>query len=133
METLTLTGYTTGLTLRLFPGGKLPNTDWATYKVTFAEGTGENVGIYSASVDETIASKWYAFIGDTAPSNWLDAIPGIVFDLTSEIAAAQATAAALDASKIPRAAAAVTAGASVRRTKVAATSATLDETLEATP
>lgn len=58
----------------------------------------------------------------------LDAITG-----TSATAATQATAAALDASKIPRAAAAVTAGASVRRTKVAATSATLDETLEATP
>lgn len=48
-------------------------------------------------------------------------------------AATQATAAALDASKIPRLSAAVAAGAVVRRNKVAATSTTLDETLEATP
>jgi len=48
-------------------------------------------------------------------------------------AARQATAAALDASKIPRLTDAIAAGAAVRRNKVAATSATLDETLEATP
>jgi len=48
-------------------------------------------------------------------------------------AATQATAAALDASKIPRLSSAVTAGAAIRRNKVAATSTTLDETLEATP
>jgi len=48
-------------------------------------------------------------------------------------AATQATAAALDASKIPRLTDAIAAGAAVRRNKVAATSTTLDETLEATP
>lgn len=129
---LEVTNYPTGATIYAFPSDA-DLTDYVADKVQLVEDPAPNLGRYRCNWDTADGTSVSVFAGATQPASWEDAITGLGFDLSSEIAATQATAAALDASKIPRLTDAIAAGAAVRRTKVAATSATLDETLEATP
>jgi len=54
MELLILTGLDSGQTVSIYPADK-PLDDWATYKVNAPEGTGSDVGRYTASVDPAIS------------------------------------------------------------------------------
>lgn len=129
-----------------------PSTETLTAFMTADGGTGTpNIAGYACDdstgpqrwiVPEALVGQFYVelknSVGDVAGA-WSIIMDDDTNDHRAEdsiaaiTAATQATAAALDASKIPRAASPTTAGAAVRRNKVAATSATLDETLEATP
>lgn len=79
METISLTGYPTGATLYAFPVDQSLD-DWLDYRVLMVEGSGDDVGKYSASVDPEDGYEWYVFIGSSQPI-WGDAIPLVIFDL----------------------------------------------------
>jgi hypothetical protein len=98
--------------------------DWATYRTVMTEGTGADTGRYAADIDDAHGSEWAVFAGSTQPASW---------DLALEVLSVDPAISAAEVKKIPRLAAAVSAGAGVRRTKIAATSSTLDETLGPTP
>lgn len=108
----------TGGTYRAFPASEADFTNWATRKVTLAESG--STGKYSGSLDDTYGYSWLVFASDSTPTSFTQAVAQI--DLYGS-----------ELLKVPRSAAALTAGAATRRNKVAATSSTLDETLEATP
>lgn len=139
MSTTTATflrDYSTALTLKLVSVGGTGTPNAAGYACTNTN------GLQSVSITEALVGEFYGYaydsLGDIAYQGYVvladDTGTYRIDDSLSVITAAtQATAAALDASKIPRLTDAIAAGAAVRRNKVAATSATLDETLEATP
>lgn len=79
METIILTGYPTGATLYAFPVEQSLD-DWTTYRVLMIEGTGDDEGKYTASVDPANGYYWYVFVGSSQPE-WEDALPLIGFNL----------------------------------------------------
>ena len=108
------------------------DVDFASYRVAATE-TGTS-GEFPVPTPPTGATRYVMRErGATLALSYKAYADNLKLSADAATAATQATAAALDASKIPRLSAAVAAGAVVRRNKVAATSATLDETLEATP
>lgn len=108
------------------------DADYATYRVAATE-LGAS-GRFSLSTPPTGATSYEMRVrGASLASSYVVWTEDLLLAANAAIAATQATAAALDASKIPRLTDAIAAGAAVRRNKVAATSTTLDETLEATP
>lgn len=92
MITITLTGYPTGATnlYAYYAGRTLAN--YVADKVLFVEGTGADIGLYTAIVDETKGTQIVAFVGATQPTDWSEQLVGVGWDLTSQIAATQATA-----------------------------------------
>jgi len=112
---LEVTNYPTGATIYAFPS----DADLANYvadKVQLVEDPAPNLGRYRCNWDTADGTSVSVFAGATQPASWEDAITGLGFDLSSEIAATQATAAALDASKIPRLLNPIAAGASAIET-----------------
>ena len=108
------------------------DVDFASYRVAATE-TGTS-GEFPVPTPPTGATRYVMRErGATLALSYKAYADNLKLSADAATAATQATAAALDASKIPRLSAAVAAGAVVRRNKVAATSTTLDETLEATP
>jgi len=118
MELLILTGLDSGQTVSIYPADKALD-DWATYKVNAPEGTGSDVGRYTASVDPSVSLTWVAFLGASQPT-WADVIEGIYWDLSSNISANEVV-------KIQRSASEVAAGDPVTRNKVSATRTQLVE------
>ena len=61
-----------GQTLYAFPdfseGFSL--STWTTNRVELVEGTGANSGVYTAELDETIATLWRVFEGTAQPTDW---------------------------------------------------------------
>lgn len=85
---ISLTGYPTGATIYVFPSSQ-SLADWTTYRVLMVEGTGDDAGLYTASVDPANGTEWLAFVGSSQPT-WADAILGVVFSIenSAEVVAA---------------------------------------------
>lgn len=65
--------------------------DWTTHRVLLTEGTGANVGRYSATLDTDDSADWAVFAGSSQPASWSVAVE--VIGLDTATAAAQAAAA----------------------------------------
>jgi hypothetical protein len=62
-----------GQTYYAFPSNQ-SFADWSTHRVAFAAGSSPNASRYTASVDETASTVWFAFAGSSQPAEWGDAI-----------------------------------------------------------
>lgn len=121
MITITLTGYESGATDLYAYYLDQSLDDYVADKAPFTEGSGSDLGKYTAVVDETKGTQIVAFVGATQPASWAEALVGVSWDLL--IAAIKADpdlgtsdgGLVAEVNKIPRAAAAVTAGAAQQK------------------
>jgi hypothetical protein len=79
MKLLALFDYDAGAELYVYPAD-LSLADWATYRVPMIEGSGDDAGRYTASVEPNISTTWKCFVGDAQPV-WADAVPGVGWEL----------------------------------------------------
>ncbi len=63
----------TGRVLYAYPDGASLAT-WTTNRVLLTEGTGANVGRYTANLDDTVDGLWRLFEGATQPTSWSNSI-----------------------------------------------------------
>jgi hypothetical protein len=68
----------TGKTLFWYPDATLAN--WTTSRVAATERSAPNLGIYDASLDDTISKDWYLFEGDSQPASWDAALTNLELD-----------------------------------------------------
>lgn len=121
MATITLRGYPTGAVDVYAYYLDQSLDDYVADKVLFVEGSGSDLGKYTAVVDETKGTQVVAFVGATQPASWADALPGVGWDLIIEAIKADAALGTADGgmvaevNKIPRAAVATTGGAPQER------------------
>ena len=87
---LEVTNYPTGATIYAFPSDA-DLTDYVADKVQLVEDPAPNLGRYRCNWDTADGTSVSVFAGSTQPASWEDAITGLGFDLSSEIAATQAT------------------------------------------
>jgi hypothetical protein len=79
--TITLRGYPTGAVDVYAYYLDQSLDDYVADKVLFVEGSGSDLGKYTAVVDETKGTQIVAFVGATQPASWADALPGVGWDL----------------------------------------------------
>lgn len=82
--TITLRGYPTGAVDVYAYYLDQSLDDYVSDKVLFVEGSGSDLGKYTAVVDETKGTQIVAFVGATQPASWADALPGVGWDLLIE-------------------------------------------------
>jgi hypothetical protein len=72
----------TGLTLYAYPD-YITLASWSTYRVALTEGTGANIGRYSATISDSDYTLWRLFVGSTQPSSWAESIETFDLDIPS--------------------------------------------------
>ena len=82
--TITLRGYPTGAVDVYAYYLDQSLDDYVADKVLFVEGSGSDLGKYTAVVNETKGKQIVAFVGATQPASWADALPGVGWDLIIE-------------------------------------------------
>lgn len=69
-ETFTVLA-STGQTLYAYPASKaLTSANWTAYATLMTEGSSNDAGRYTVSVDTANGKQWLAFSGATIPTNW---------------------------------------------------------------
>lgn len=110
MLTIRLFDYPSGEFPVAFPANKEPTTqNWTDFAVPWIEGTGKGAGRYTADVDPDVSLQWVVFPTDDEPTDFTDAVTGLLFDLAAEKTLAEV-------SKIQRLGSAVAAGQAVTET-----------------
>jgi hypothetical protein len=93
---LIVTGFPTGGAIFVFSNGNSLG-NYVSEKVAFVEDAAPNLGRYRCNWDTADGTSLAVFEGATQPASWEDAIPGLEFDLNTDIATEQTTAASIKA------------------------------------